>query len=127
MALQQAARSRLWRVDSEGALRLLDELGVEAGATAEVRDLRARASLVEAGRRQVSGRSVEAAELYRIATGRELGSDPTADLAETLIAEGHIDTAISVLSDGLLRQPGNPHLSALMERALAVRYPDPLP
>jgi thioredoxin-like negative regulator of GroEL len=126
-ALVQAARSRLWRGDPAGALRLLEGLGPQAAVSPAVRDLRARARLVEAGRLQVAGRTREAVELYRQATGIDAGPDPTAALAESLIAEGQVDTAISLLSDGLRRSGGDARLAALMQRALDIRYPDPPP
>ena len=39
------------------------------------------------------------------------------------IERGQTDRAISVLSDALLRHPGDRELQALMDRALEIRYP----
>jgi hypothetical protein len=38
-----------------------------------------------------------------------------------------VDTAISVLSDALLRHPEDRRVQALMDRALEIRYPNGLP
>lgn len=127
LALEQAARSRLWRGDPAGSLRLIALLDPASAAKPGVRALRTRAQLVEAGRLQVAGRDREAAALYRQATGAEPGSDPAAPLAEALIAEGEIDTAISLLSDAARRAPGDPRVAVLLRRALEIRYPDPPP
>jgi tetratricopeptide (TPR) repeat protein len=124
LALQQAASSRLWRGDPAGALRLLDALGPEAAARPGSRELRARAQLIEAGRLLVAGHGEQAAGLYRRATGGQRGAISTAALAESLLDDGRLDTAISLLSDGLMRDPGDPRLIFLMDRALAARYPD---
>ncbi len=40
---------------------------------------------------------------------------------------GRVNTAISILSDALLRHPEDRRVQALMDRALEIRYPDGLP
>jgi predicted Zn-dependent protease len=126
-ALYQAARNRLRRGDSARALELLrrlerldpDHSGLEA--------LRAQALIAEGGRLQVAGRPEEAELLFREALGSDAaGADATLGLAETLMESGRVNTAISVLSDALLRHPEDRRVQALMERALAIRYPDGL-
>jgi predicted Zn-dependent protease len=127
-AIYQAARNRLRRGDSARALELVrrlerldpDHSGLEA--------LRAQALIAEGGRLQVAGRPEEAEVLFREALGSDAaGADATLGLAETLMESGRVNTAISVLSDALLRHPNDRRVQALMDRALAIRYPNGLP
>jgi predicted Zn-dependent protease len=127
-ALYQAAKSRLRRGDSARALELLRRLErldpEHSGLTA----LRTQVLIAEGGRLQVAGRSEEAEVLFREALGGdESGAAATLGLAETLMESGRLDTAITVLSDALLRHPEDPRLQALMDRALEIRYPEGLP
>jgi tetratricopeptide (TPR) repeat protein len=125
IALEQAAAARLWRGDPSGALELLDQLEPLDPKRSGLRDLRARALIAEAGRLQVAGRREEAEAFYSRATGEAPGrSDAVAALAEQLHAYGYTDTAITVLSDELLREPDDPRLAELMDRILEIRYPN---
>jgi len=124
-ALYQAARSRLSRGDPAGALEALRELRVLEPNHPGLRDLMPRVLLAEAGRLQVIGRRGEAETLLREETGeRSSGADLVVALAEKLIEAGLTDTAITVLSDALLRNPNDGRLTSLMDRALEIRYPD---
>jgi len=124
-ALYQAARSRLWRGDPAGALEVLRQLRALDPNHPGLRDLMPRALIAEGGRLQLIGRSEEAEALFREATGeRPSGADRVVALAEKLVEAGLIDTAISVLSDALLRNPDDERLISLMDRALEIRYPD---
>ncbi|MFQ5416962.1 MAG: tetratricopeptide repeat protein [Myxococcota bacterium] len=126
LALHQAARTRMWRGDAGGSLRLLDALReIEPERDAALRDLRFRALIAESGRLQVAGRPAAAAVYFREATGsgRVVG-DTAAVLAEALIEIGRASLAVSVLSDALRGRPEDARLSALMDRALDLLYPD---
>jgi thioredoxin-like negative regulator of GroEL len=81
--------------------------------------------LAESGRLQAIGRGGEAQALLREATGESpSGTDVVPVLAEKLVEAGLTDTAITVLSDALLRNPNDERLISLMDRALEIRYPD---
>jgi Flp pilus assembly protein TadD len=91
---------------------------------AGLRDLRFRALIAESGRLQVAGREDEAAALYREAMGgNPAAGNGVADLAAQLLENGQTNTAISILSDALMRSPDDPRLVSLMDRALEIRYP----
>lgn len=123
-ALFLAAQGRLGGGDSAGALRALDRLEDLDPSHPGLRVLRAEALVAESGRLQVAGRSAEAAALLHQAVGAEAADEDLAfDLAATLVEHGRLDTAISVLSDALLRHPDEARLRALMDRALRIRYP----
>jgi tetratricopeptide (TPR) repeat protein len=127
-ALYQAAENRLRRGHSASALELLRRLERLDPEHSGVEALRTQALIAEGGRLQVAGRSEEAEVLFRQALGSgAAGADATLGLAKTLIESGRVDTAISMLSDALLRHPGDRRLQALMDRALGIRYPDGLP
>ena len=124
-ALYQAARSRFWRGDPAGALELLRQLRAFDPNHPGLRDLMPRVLIAEGGRLQLIGRSEEAEALFREATGEHPSdADGVVVLAEKLVEAGLIDTAISVLSDALLRDPNDERLISLMDRALEIRYPD---
>jgi predicted Zn-dependent protease len=124
-ALYQAARSRLWRGDPAGALEALRQLRALDPDHPGLRDLMPRVLIAEGGRLQVVGRGEEAEALFREATGeRSSGADRVVVLAEKLVETGLTDTAITVLSDALLRNPNDERLISLMDRALEIRYPD---
>jgi tetratricopeptide (TPR) repeat protein len=124
-ALYQAARSRLSRGDPARALAALRQLRALDPDHPGLRDLMPQALIAEGGRLQVVGRTEEAEALFREATGeRPAEADAVALLAEKLIEMGLTDTAITVLSDALLRHPNDERLLSLMDRALEVRYPD---
>jgi predicted Zn-dependent protease len=124
-ALYQAARSRLWRGDPAGALEALRQLRALDPDHPGLRDLMPRVLIAEGGRLQVVGRGEEAEALFREATGeRPSGADRVVVLAEKLVETGLTDTAITVLSDALLRNPNDERLISLMDRALEIRYPD---
>lgn len=121
----EVAKLRLARGDSAGALRLLRPLRAVEPGTPGLRQLLLEALVTESGRLQVSGQSQQAADLLREA----VGADPEDEafeqaLVETLVERGQIDSAISVLSDALLRRPGDPRLTVLMDHALRIRYPN---
>jgi Flp pilus assembly protein TadD len=125
VALRQVARSRLWHGDPAGSLRLIRKLDAAGSDDPTLRDLRSRALIAESGRLLIAGRDDEAATLYREATGEDPGSGSlAAHLAEKLLENGQTGTAISVLSDALLRSPDDGRLVSLMDRALDIRYPD---
>jgi Flp pilus assembly protein TadD len=127
-ALYQAAKTRLSRGDSGMALDLLRRLRERDPDHPGLKELTTQALIEEGGRLQVAGRSEEAAALYERAVGsRTSRADTAARLAESLIETGRVGTAISVLSDALLRHPDDPRLQALMDRALRIRYPEELP
>ncbi len=76
----------------------------------------------------VARHSATASALLREVVGPEAADGDLAfALAVSLVQRGRLDTAISVLSDALLRHPGQPRLRALMDRALRIRYPNGLP
>jgi predicted Zn-dependent protease len=84
-----------------------------------------RVLIAEGGRLQVVGRGEEAEALFHEATGEgPSDADPVVSLAEKLVETGRTDTAITVLSDALLRDPDDERLISLMNRALETRYPD---
>jgi tetratricopeptide (TPR) repeat protein len=126
-ALYQAARNRLRRGDSTRALKLvrrLERLDPDHGG---LEGLRTQALIAEGGRLQVAGRPEEAEACFREALGSEAGgADAILGLARTLMESGRVDTAISVLSDALLRHPEDRRMRALLDHALKVRYPDGL-
>ena len=124
-ALYQAARSRFWRGDPAGALQALLQLRALEPDHPGLRDLMPQVLIAEGGRLLVVGRDEEAGALLREATG-EGPSDaaPVYLLAEKLVETGRTDTAITVLSDALLRDPDDERLISLMNRALDIRYPD---
>jgi predicted Zn-dependent protease len=127
-AIYQAAKSRLRRGDSARALELLRGLERLDPEHSGLEALRTQVLLVEGGRLQVAGRPEEAEMLFREALGSDAaGADATLGLAEILMESGRVDTAISVLSDALLRHPEDRRMQALMDRALEIRYPDGLP
>jgi len=127
-ALYQAARSRLARGDSASALELVRRLERLDPGHSGVEELRTQALIAEGGRLQVAGRPVEADALFREALGGDAaGLDATLGLVETLLESGRVDTAISVLSDALLRHPEDRRVQTLLDRALEIRYPDGLP
>jgi predicted Zn-dependent protease len=124
-ALYQAARSRLWRGDPARALEALRQLRALDPDHPGLRDLMPRALIAEGGRLLVVGRAEEAEALFREATGeRPSEAEVVALLAEKLVEMGLADTAITVLSDALLRNPNDERLISLMDRALEIRYPD---
>jgi predicted Zn-dependent protease len=125
-ALYQAARSRLWRGDPARALEALRQLRALEPDHPGLRDLMPRALIAEGGRLLVAGRGEEAQVLFREATGeRPSEADMVVELAEKLVEMGLTDTAITVLSDALLRNPNDERLISLMDRALEIRYPVP--
>lgn len=127
-AIYQVAKSRLYRGDSARALELLRRLERLDPGHSGVEALRMQALIAEGGRLQVSGRREEAEVLLREALGAgAAGTDATLGVARTLIESGRVDTAISVLSDALLRHPADRRMQALMDRALEIRYPKGLP
>ena len=123
-ALFLAAGRRLRLGDSAGALRLLRRLeGLDPGHPG-LQPLWVDCLVAESGRLRVAGRGEEAASLLREAVGADAADGDLAfTLAVSLMERGRLDTAISVLSDALLRHPEEPRLQALMERALRIRYP----
>jgi predicted Zn-dependent protease len=124
-ALYLAARSRLSRGDPAGALEALRQLRALAPDSPGLRDLMPLVLLAESGRLQAIGRGGEAQALLREATGESpSGTDVVPVLAEKLVEAGLTDTAITVLSDALLRNPNDERLISLMDRALEIRYPD---
>jgi Flp pilus assembly protein TadD len=123
-ALFLAAQGRLARGDSAGALRALDRLAALDPSHPGLRALRTDALVAESGHLQVAGRGQEAAALLREAVGADTAqADLAFALATSLVERGRLDTAISVLSDALLRHPDEARLQALMDRALRIRYP----
>ncbi|NNL68305.1 MAG: hypothetical protein HKP30_18795, partial [Myxococcales bacterium] len=118
----------LWAGNSARALELvkrLEELEPEHGGLAE---LRTEAQLREAARLYVGGRLHEAEVLAGALVGRRVeGAEAALALSEVLIESQRTALAISVLSDGMARHPGDPRLRRLMDRALEIRYPDTLP
>jgi predicted Zn-dependent protease len=127
-ALYQAARNRLRRGDSARALELIGRLEHLDPDHSGLEALRTQALIAEGGRLQVAGRPEEAEVLFRAALGSEAaGADATLGLARTLMESGRVNTAISVLSDALLRYPEDRRVQALLDRALEIRYPDGLP
>ena len=124
-ALLAAARQSFERGDSAGTLERLARLeALDPGHPGRA-ELEGEALLAEAARLYVAGRRAEAEVLGRVALGtRSSGSDAALALAEALFARGRLGPAISVLSDALLRHPGDPRLGALMDRTLEIRYPD---
>jgi tetratricopeptide (TPR) repeat protein len=126
-ALQGAAAERLSRGDPASALRYLRRLQQRDPSHPALRDLLPAALIAEGGRLQVVGRGDRAEALFQEALGRDpLSPDPALALGEALVEQGRLDTAISVLSDALLRHPGDGRLRALMDRVLGIRYPDPI-
>lgn len=124
-ALYEAARSRLSRGDPAGALEALRQLRALDPDHPGLRDLMPRALFAEGGRLLAVGRGEEAEALFREATGESRsGADMALALAEKLVEAGLTDTAISVLSNALLRDPNDARLTSLMDRALDIRYPD---
>ena len=122
------AELRLEHGDYAGCLRLLRGLRATQQASPRQDALFVEALVAESGRLQVAGRSQEAAALLEEAVGAD--ADPgnlEYVLASTLVERGRLDTAISILSDALLRHPDDPRLAALMDRALRIRYPRGLP
>jgi len=127
-AIYQAARNRLRRGDSSRALELIGRLERLDPDHGGLEPLRTQALIAEGGRLQVAGRPEEAEVLFRAALGSEAaGADATLGLARTLMESGRVNTAISVLSDALLRYPEDRRVQALMDRALEIRYPNGLP
>jgi len=127
-AIYQAAKNRLRRGDSARALELLRRLERLDPEHSGLKALRTQALIAEGGRLQVAGRPEEAEVLFREALGSDAaGVDATLGLAETLIQSGRVNTAISVLSDALLRHPEDHRVKVLLDRALEIRYPDGLP
>lgn len=125
-ALYQAAKQAQRRGDSTLALRRvrrLRELDPDHGGLDE---LETDVLILEGGRLQVAGRQEEAEALFLEAMGRgtpQADRTGSAALARALLERGQTDRAISVLSDALLRHPGDSDLQALMDRALEIRYP----
>lgn len=125
-ALFEVAQLRLRRDDPAGALRLLDRLEVLDPGHPGLRALQLDALVAESGRLQLAGRSQEARALLRKAVGVDPPdeSDLALSLARSLVEQGRLDTAISVLSDALLRDPDDARMRALMDGALRIRYPN---
>jgi Flp pilus assembly protein TadD len=125
-ALYQAAKQALRRGDSTLALRQvrrLQELDPDHGG---LEGLETDVLIREGGRLQVAGRPEAAEVLLQEALGRgtpEADREGAVALAVALLERGQTDRAISVLSDALLRHPGDPELRALMDGALEIRYP----
>lgn len=125
-ALYQAAKQALHRGDSTLALRQvrrLRELDPDHGGLEE---LETEVLILEGGRLQVAGRPEAAEALLQEAMGRgtpEADREAAVALASALLERGQNDRAISVLSDALLRHPGDSELRALMDGALEIRYP----
>ena len=125
-ALYQAARSRLWRGDPARALEALQQLRALDPDHPGLRDLMPRVLIAEGGRLQVVGRGEEAEALFREATGeRPSEAGLAVELAEKLVEMGRTDTAITVLSDALLRNPNDERLISLIDRPsrFATRIP----
>ncbi|MBW2268020.1 MAG: tetratricopeptide repeat protein [Deltaproteobacteria bacterium] len=126
-ALYQAAKQYLWAGDSARALELCERLAALEPGHAGLAELHADAQLREAARFYVGGRVPEAETLVAEFVGHPLaGSDAAHALAQMLIESDRAGLAISVLSDALRRHPSAAGLKALMERALAIRYPNAL-
>ncbi len=126
-ALELAARDRFAIRDHSAALRYLRRLQEVDPAHPALRDLLPEVLIAEAGRQQLAGRTEEAERLFREAQGRDPDRvDPTLAYAEALLARGRADTAISLLGDALERHPDDPRLRELLDRALEIRYPDPI-
>lgn len=124
-ALFSLAWSRLRRGDSVGALLLVERLTALDPDRSGLSALRVEVLVAESGRLQLAGRSEEARARLREATGIDASGDELVlALAHSLIERGRTDTAISVLSDALLRHPDETRLRALMDRALRIRYPN---
>jgi tetratricopeptide (TPR) repeat protein len=124
-ALLLAARVRLERDDPAGALRLLRRAEEHDPKDAVRMELLRRSLIAQSGKLLVAGRRDEA----EAALGEALGGAPARGveaqtLARALLEVGRIDSAISVLSDALLRDPADPTLRRLMDRALQIRYPE---
>ena len=125
-ALYQAAKQALRQGDSALALRRVRRLRALDPDHGGLEALETEVLIREGGRLQVAGRPEAAEALFREAMGQGgAGADRagTADLARALLERGETDRAISILSDALLRHPGDPELQALMDRALEIRYP----
>ena len=91
---------------SARALELIDRLERLDPDHSGLEALRIQALIAEGGRLQVAGRPEEAELLFRAALGSEAaGADAMLGLAKTLMESGRVNTAISVLSDALLRYP----------------------
>jgi predicted Zn-dependent protease len=128
LAIYQAAEERLRRGDSARALELLRRLERLEPNYGGIEALRTQALIAEGGRLHVAGRPEEAEARFREALGSDAaGAAATLGLAETLMESGRVDTAISVLSDALLRHPEDRRVQALLDRALEIRYPNGLP
>jgi len=125
-ALYQAAEQAWRRGDSTLALRRLRRLRELDPDHGGLDALEREVLIAEGGRLQVAGQEEAAEALFIEALGRdEDWADPeaAAAMAEVLMERGQLDGAISVLSDALLRSPGDARLQGLMDRALEIRYP----
>lgn len=124
-ALYEAARQSLRRGDPSRALARIRSLQRIDPGHPGLAALQAEALLAEGARLELAGRREEAEAAFRKALGSR-ASGPGAALAQAqaLLEAGRIDAAISILSDALLRHPGEPRLEWLMDRALRIRYPN---
>ena len=126
-AMMLAARSRLRRGDSAGALQLLRRLREIAPDYPDLQRTLVDVGFAEAGRLQVAGRPEAAAALLREVGHAAPEGDVAFALAVGLMDRGRVNLAISVLSDAITLRPADVRLVALMDRALRIRYPNGLP
>jgi tetratricopeptide (TPR) repeat protein len=125
-ALYQAAKQALRQGDSALALRRVRRLRSLDPDHGGLDTLETDVLILEGGRLQVAGRPEAGEALFREAMGRGTPGaerEATAALARALLERGRTDRAISILSDALLRHPGDRELQALMDGALEIRYP----
>lgn len=127
-ALYQASKQHLWDGDSAQALRLTKRLKEIEPGHPGLPEVRAEALLRESARFYTGGRVAEAEMLTAELVGRRVrGADAAVALAQVLVDRDRPDLAVSVLSDAQRRHPRDPRIARLLDRALAILYPDPLP
>ena len=126
-AMFLAGGSRLRRGDSAGALRLLRRLRALDPDHPGLPEILVDTAFAEAGRLQVAGKTEVAAAVLREVGQAVPETELAFTLAKGLMDRGRVGLAISVLSDAIDRRPEDARLTALMDRALRIRYPRGLP
>jgi tetratricopeptide (TPR) repeat protein len=127
LTLLQVADARLGRGDASEALRQLRRLQALDPAHPGLAEALPRVLVAASGELRVMGRTHEAEALFREATRtRPAPEEAVTALARALLEVEELDRAISVLSEALRRDPADPGARALLELALARRYPDPV-
>ena len=124
LALLASAETRLSRSDPRGGLRLARRLRAIDPDYRGADHLFLRALVAEGARLREAHRWRQAEKIYREALEFDASHvEAVLGLSEALIGEGRVDEAIRMLSDASLQHPEDARISALMDRAIEIRYP----